>query len=75
MQMADSSEIIAIAVKFDDCYQKHRVAHGSKWQLKERKRKKHFQAYPKQKSLQRHFVTALHRLPLPKVSFKPNMKH
>lgn len=30
MQMVDSSEIIVIAVKFDDCYQKHRMAYDSK---------------------------------------------
>lgn len=30
MQMVNSTEIIVIAVKFDDCYQKHRMAYESK---------------------------------------------
>lgn len=30
MQMVDSSEIIVIAVKFDDCYQTHGMAYDSK---------------------------------------------
>jgi len=30
MQMVDSSESIVIAVKFYDCYQKHRMAYDSK---------------------------------------------
>lgn len=30
MQMVNSTEIIVIAVKFDDCYQKHHMAYESK---------------------------------------------
>lgn len=30
MQMVDSSEVIAIAVKCDDCYQTHRLPYDGK---------------------------------------------
>lgn len=38
--MANSTEIIVRAVKFDDCYQKHRMAYESKQQLKKKTPKK-----------------------------------
>lgn len=38
--MVNSTEIIVIAVKFDDCYQKHRMAYESKQQLKKKEKRK-----------------------------------
>lgn len=44
--MVNSTEIIVIAVKFDDCYQKHRMAYESKQQLKKKKKEKRFPSFP-----------------------------
>lgn len=77
--MVDSSEIIVIAVKFDDCYQTHGMAYDSKQQLKKTKKEKRFPSLPWTGQFAKQFCHHTSQITISKSKFQAkldfNMKH